>query len=66
LARTPALTIANLRRELIGDSRAREKLVNGLIALVRADERAKTIQSLSNLRFKARDANDDRAERVEP
>ena len=43
-------TIKSLRREIVGDSLEREKAMTKLLKLVRADERNKTIEDLTNAR----------------
>lgn len=44
--RTRRTRIQDLRRRLVGDSIERKRLVDDLVTVVRADERAKTIETL--------------------
>lgn len=53
--RTRRVKIGDLRRRLIGDSIERKRLVDDLVAVVRADERSKTIETLRRVTPNAED-----------
>ena len=46
-------TMAELRRQLVGDSMARAKLMSKFVQLVREDERAKVLDTMGRARDKA-------------
>jgi hypothetical protein len=45
--------MAELRHELVGDSMTRARQMAKLVALIRADERARTIEALGHARDRA-------------